>query len=95
MEYLKRASPEFVAAELDELGLLAAADEVAAAKFAKVAALRATAPRPKRAGLWMIALAMCATMVVIAETRHFGAISVPPEDDRSQFMQLAGPTPEW
>ena len=42
MEYLKRASPEFVAAELDELGLLDAADEVAAAKLARVAALRAT-----------------------------------------------------
>ena len=95
MEYLKRVSPEFVAAELDELGLLQAADELAAAKFARVAALRATAPRHTRASLWMIALAMCAMIAVIAETRHFGAINVLPENDGSQFMQLAGPTPEW
>jgi hypothetical protein len=38
----------------------------------------------------MVALAMCAMIVVIAQTRHFV-----PVDDRSQFMQLAGPTPEW
>lgn len=49
MEYLKRASPEFIAAELDELGLLDAADEVAAAKLQRVAALRATVPRHTRA----------------------------------------------
>ena len=95
MEYLKRASPEFVAAELDELGLLDAADEVAAAKLERVAALRAPVPRHTRASLWMIALAMCAMIVVIAETRHFGVINVLPQDDGGQFRQLAGPTPEW
>lgn len=94
MEYLKRVSPEFVAAELDELGLLEAADEAAAAKLARVAALRAPVPRHTRASLWMLALAMCAMIVVIAETRHF-AINVLPEDEASQFRQLAGPTPEW
>jgi hypothetical protein len=87
MEYLKRVSPEFVATELDKLGLLDAADEVAAAKFEQVVARPAS-----RASLWMVALAMCAIIAVIAETRHFGALSV---DDGSQFMQLAGPTAEW
>lgn len=95
VDYLKRVSPEFVAAELDELGLLDAADEIAAAKLARVAALHATVPRHTRASLWMLALAMCAMIVVIAETRHFGAINVLPEDGESQFRQLAGPTPEW
>ena len=40
MEYLKRASPQFVATELDKLGLLDAADEAAAAILARVAARR-------------------------------------------------------
>jgi hypothetical protein len=87
MEYLRRASPEFVAAELDELGLLDAADELAAAKFAGV-----TTRRASRASLWMVALAMCAIVAVCIETRHLGALGV---DDASQFMQLAGPTAEW
>ena len=87
MEYLKRASPEFVAAELDKLGLLDAADRIASTKLGAV-----TQPRASRASLWVVALAMCAVIAVIAETRHFGALSV---DDGSQFMQLAGPTAEW
>ncbi|HEY7641729.1 MAG TPA: hypothetical protein VH814_18505 [Steroidobacteraceae bacterium] len=87
MEYLKRVSPEFVAAELDELGLLDAADRIAAAKFGAVAR-----PRASRAGLWMVALAMCAVVAVVIETRHLGALGL---DDGSQFMQLAGPTAEW
>jgi hypothetical protein len=94
MEYLKRASPQFVAAELDELGLLEAADQAAAAKLARVAALRAS-PRHARASLWMFALAMCAMIVVVAETRHFSSINLLPDDGASQFRQLAGPTPEW
>ena len=89
-EYLQHASPQFVAAELDKLGLLDAADEAAEAMHGRVAALR-VAPRRTRASLWMVALAMCAMIVVIAETRHFG----PPDDDGGRFMQLAGPTPEW
>jgi hypothetical protein len=89
-EYLKRASPEFVAAELDKLGLLEAADSIVAAKFTRL-----PVPRQARARLWMFALAMCATIVVIAGTQHLGAMSVLPENDGSHFMQLAGPTPEW
>ena len=46
-----------------------------------------------RASLWMVALAMCAMIVVLAETLHVGAINVLPQDDGT-FMQLAGPTPE-
>lgn len=87
MEYLKRASPDFVAAELDKLGLLDAADDLAASKYARIAS-----PRRSRAGLWMVALAMCAIAAVLIETRHLGALSV---DDASEFMQLAGPTAEW
>ena len=92
MEYLKRASPQFVAAELDELGLLNAADEAAASIFDDVAARRTSGHA--RASLWMVALAMCAMIVVLAETLHVGAINVLPQDDGT-FMQLAGPTPEW
>ena len=96
MEYLGRASPQFVAAELDKLGLLNAADE---AILERVAALRAadvllSLPRHTRTSLWMVALAMCAMIVVLAETLHVGAMNVLPEDDGT-FMQLAGPTPEW
>lgn len=116
MEYLKRASPEFVAAELDRLGLLNAADEVAASIREDLAARRASdrvyehvlrthkiacrddVPAPgsaqARAGVWMVALAMCAMLVVLAETLHVDAINVLPEDG-GRFMQLAGPTPEW
>ncbi|HKR35283.1 MAG TPA: hypothetical protein VJT10_10610 [Steroidobacteraceae bacterium] len=99
MEYLGRASPQFVAAELDKLGLLNAADEAAAALLDRVAALRAadvplSLPRHTRTSLWMVALAMCAMIVVLAETLHVGAMNVLPEDDGT-FMQLAGPTPEW
>jgi hypothetical protein len=99
MEYLGRASPEFVAAELDKLGLLHAADDAAAAILGRVAALRASdvalpLPTHTRTSLWMVALAMCAMLVVLAETLHVGAINVLPEDDGT-FMQLAGPTPEW
>jgi hypothetical protein len=91
MDYVKRVSPEFVAAELDQLGLLDAADEAAA----RIHAGLATVPRRMRANLWMVALAMCAMIVVLAETLHLGAMTVVPEDNSSQFMQLAGPTPEW
>jgi hypothetical protein len=97
MEYLKRASPQFVASELDKLGLLESADQIATAKFAEVAAVRASdrvyeqVLRTRKVSLWMVALAMCAIIVVIAETQRF----VLPEDQGSQFMQLAGPTPEW
>jgi hypothetical protein len=89
-EYLKRASPELVAAELDKLGLLHAADTIAAAKFSRM-----PVPRHARTRLWMVALAMCAMIVVIAGTRHLGAMNMLPEHDGSHFMQLAGPTPEW
>ena len=95
MEYVKRASPQFVAAELDKLGLLEAADQAAAAKLARVATLRTTTPRQARASLWMLALAMCAMFIVVAETRHFSSINLLPQDSGSQFRQLAGPTPEW
>jgi hypothetical protein len=97
MEYLRRVSPRFVAAELDKLGLLQAADEIATAKLAEVAALRAServyehVMRTRKMSLWMVALAMCAIVAVIAGTERF----VLPERDGSQFMQLAGPTPEW
>ena len=40
----------------------------------------------------MVALATCAMILAIAETWHLGALPPPGE---SQFMQLAGPTPEW
>ena len=40
-EYLQHASPQFVAAELDKLGLLDAADEAAEAMHGRVAAPRA------------------------------------------------------
>jgi hypothetical protein len=96
MEHLKRVSPQFVAAELDKLGLLDAADDAAESVLAKLSAQRLrpreTLPRKLAA---MLALAMCAMIVVIAQTRHLGAMSVLPENDGSHFMQLAGPTPEW
>lgn len=97
MEHLKRASPQFVATELDKLGLLDAADQAAATVFAK---LDMQGPRHKEARLprklaAMLALAMCAMIVVIAQTRHLGVMNVLPENDGSHFMQLAGPTPEW
>ena len=88
MEYLKRASPQYVAAELEELGLLKFADQAAAA------ALEAVAPRRASANVWMVALAMCAMIFVLAESLHAGAMNVLP-DDGGQFMQLAGPTSEW
>ena len=50
--------------------------------------------RRASANVWMVALAMCAMIVVLAETLHVGAMNVLPDDD-GQFMQLAGPTPEW
>ena len=40
MEYLQRVSPQFVAAELDQLGLLDAADQAAAAVLVKLEARR-------------------------------------------------------
>jgi hypothetical protein len=89
-EYLRRASSQFVAVELDKLGLLDAADTIAAAKFTRM-----PVPRHARTRLWMFALAMCAMIVVIAGTRHLGAMNVLLENDGSHFMQLAGPTPEW
>jgi hypothetical protein len=91
MEYLQRVSPQFVAAELDQLGLLDAADRAAAAVRVKLEARR---PLPRRFAA-MLALAMCAMIVVIAHTRHVGLMNVLPENDGSHFMQLAGPTPEW
>ena len=98
MEYLERASPQFVAAELHKLGLLNAADEAAEAILDQIALRAADVPLPlprhARTSLWMVALAMCAMIVVLAETLHVGAMTVLPEDDGT-FMQLAGPTPEW
>lgn len=97
MEYLQRVSPQFVATELEQLGLLDTADQAAAAVLAKLEAARprrreAAVPRKVAA---MLALAMCAMIVVVAETRHLGVMNVLPENDGSHFMQLAGPTPEW
>lgn len=91
MEYLQRVSPQFVAAELDQLGLLDAADQAAAAVLMKLEAPR----RLPRKFAAMLALAMCAMIVVVAHTRHLGLMNVLPENDGSHFMQLAGPTPEW
>lgn len=91
MEYLQRVSPQFVAAELDQLGLLDAADQAAAAVLMKLEAPR----RLPRKFVAMLALAMCAMIVVVAHTRHLGLMNVLPENDGSHFMQLAGPTPEW
>ena len=91
MEYLQRVSPQFVAAELDQLGLLDAADQAAAAVLAKLEVRR---PLPRKFAA-MLALAMCAMIVMLAHTRHLGLMTVLPEDDGSQFMQLAGPTSEW
>lgn len=91
MEYVKRASPQFVEMELDRLGLLSAADEAAASIFERLAR---RAPDRARASVWMVALAMCAMLGVLAETLHVGAINVLPEDG-GKFMQLAGPTSEW
>ena len=100
MEYLQRVSPQFVAVELDKLALLRAADEAADAVFEQVALeaharhrLRTASLRaPKLAA--MVALAMCAMIAIIAQTRYGGALHLL-EDDSSQFMQLAGPTAEW
>jgi hypothetical protein len=92
MEYVKRASPQFVEMELDRLGLLNSADEAAASIFERVAGRRT--PDRARASVWMVALAMCAMLGVLAETLHGGAINVLPEDG-GKFMQLAGPTSEW
>ena len=89
-DYLRRVSPEFVAAELDKLGMLDAADEIAAATL-----VRGSVARHRRASLWMVALATCAMIVVLAQTRHLGAMHLLPDDDAGRFMQLAGPTPEW
>ena len=91
MEYLQRVSPQFVAAELDQLGLLEAADRAAATVLMKLEAPR----RLPRKFAAMLALAMCAMIVVLAHTRHLGLMNVLPENDGSHFMQLAGPTPEW
>ena len=88
MEYLKRASPQYVAAELEDLGLLQAADQAAAAAF------EAIAPRRASANVWMVALAMCAMIFVLAETLHASSMNLLPDDD-GPFMQLAGPTSEW
>lgn len=95
MEYLQRVSPQFVAAELDKLGLLDAADQAAAAVLARLETRRPRREQLPRKVAAVLALAMCAAIAVIAETRHLGAMSVLPENDGSQFMQLAGPTPEW
>ena len=100
MEYLQRVSPQFVAAELDKLGLLRAADEAADAVLEQIALqasqrqkwMTASLRAPKLAA--MVALAMCAMIAIIGQTRYGGAIHLL-EDDSSQFMQLAGPTPEW
>ena len=100
MEYLQRASPQFVAAELDKLGLLRAADEAADAVLEQVALevreqrqwMTTSLRAPKLAA--MVALAMCAMVVIISQTRYGGVVHLF-EDDSSQFMQLAGPTPEW
>ena len=91
MEHVKRASPAFVKAELEKLGLLNAADE-AAARIQELVAPPVS--RHARASVWMVALAMCAMIVVLAETLHAGSVNVLPDDD-GPFMQLAGPTPEW
>ena len=91
MEYVRRASPQFVEAELDRLGLLEAADEAAARIRGNIVA---PVGRRAHASVWMVALAMCAMLGVLAETLHVGAINVLPEDDGT-FMQLAGPTSEW
>lgn len=100
MEYLQRVSPQFIATELDKLGLLRAADEAADAVLEQVALeaqeqrkwMSASLRAPKLAA--MVALAMCAMIVIVAQTRYVSAIHLL-EDDSSQFMQLAGPTPEW
>jgi hypothetical protein len=91
MDYVRRASPRYVEAELDKLGLLQAADAAAATIFDDVAP---PAHRQVHASIWMVALAMCAMLVVLGETLHAGAINVLP-DDEGTFMQLAGPTSEW
>jgi hypothetical protein len=87
MDYLQRVSPQFIAVELDKLGLLNAADEAAAATFARVTHGEL---QVRQRFVAMVALAMCAMVLVIAQTRIHVL-----QDDGSQFMQLAGPTPEW
>jgi hypothetical protein len=86
-DYMQRVSPQFVATELDKLGLLNAADEAAAATFARVTRGEL---HVRQRFVAMVALAMCAMVLVIAQTRIHLL-----QDDGSQFMQLAGPTPEW
>jgi hypothetical protein len=95
MEYLQHVSPQFVAAELDKLGLLDAADQAAATVVARLEARRPRREHLPRKLAAVLALAMCAMFVVIAQTRHLGLMNVLPENDGSHFMQLAGPTPEW
>ena len=71
-EYLQHASPQFVAAELDKLGLLDAADSCggdARARSGAACRAEAHACEPLDGGI----LAMCAMIVVVAETRHFGS----------------------
>lgn len=87
MDYLQRVSPQFVAGELDKLGLLNAADDIAVATFARVTRGES---RVRQRFVAMAALAMCAMVLVVAQTRIHLV-----QDDGSQFMQLAGPTPEW
>jgi hypothetical protein len=91
MEYVRRASPQFVEAELERLGLLEAADEAAARIRGNIVV---AVSRHTHASVWMAALATCAMLGVLAETLQVSAINVLPEDDGT-FMQLAGPTSEW
>ncbi|HET9447604.1 MAG TPA: hypothetical protein VFO35_15160 [Steroidobacteraceae bacterium] len=97
MEYIKRASPQFVAAELDRLDLLDAADRAAASILGRLDVGREWRGESllSRKLAAVVALAMCVTILAIAQIRHPGAMSVLPEDDGAGFMQLAGPTPEW
>jgi hypothetical protein len=97
MEYVKRASPQFVAAELARLDLLDAADRAAASILGRLDVRRerrVESPLSRKLAA-VVALAMCVTILAIAQIRHPTALSVLPEDDATRFMQLAGPTPEW
>ena len=97
MEYVKRASPQFVAAELDRLDLLDAADRAAASILGRldVRRKRHVDSLLSRKFAAVVALTMGVAILAIAQIRHPGAMSVLPEDDATHFMQLAGPTPEW
>jgi hypothetical protein len=97
MEYVKRASPQFVAAELDRLDLLDAADRAAASILGRLDVRRERRGESllSRKLAAVVALAMCVTILVVAQIRHPGAMSVLPQDGATRFMQLAGPTPEW